>query len=83
MRADCFVGKGASSPLLRYRDYLGQTVSTDYRPPCPCARVNDARGLFCGEPGKGAFDPSSDIGTSRLQYANGVYNWQSASTLGR
>ena len=57
--------KGAFGPLPKYwhfvsttcprclqlgdRVYLGQTVSTNYKTPCPCARVNATIGPFGGE----------------------------------
>ena len=81
---DCsrpFWGKGAFGPLPKYwhfasttcrqclqlagRVYLWCTVSTDPRPPTPSVRVNDGSGPFWGKP---------NIGTSRLQHADSVYN---------
>ena len=51
--------------------HMWHTASTNYRPPCPCARVNDANEPFLGE---GPSAPFPKIGTSRLQHADTVYN---------
>ena len=59
---------------LAGRVYLGQTVSTDCRTPCPCARVNAASGPFGGE---GGLRPPSLILALR------VYNMPTVSTISR
>ena len=58
---------------LQFADcvYLGQTGSTNYRPPCPYARVNDVSGSFLG---KGAEDRNSygPQVNGRVVWLNGV-----------
>ena len=84
------MGRGAFGPLPKYwhfasttcprclqlagRVYLGQTVSTDHRTPCPCARVNAATGPFGGE---GGLRPPSQILALR------IYNMPTVSTISR
>ena len=53
---------------------MGQTVSTNHRTTCPCARVNAATGPFGGE---GGLRPPSQILALR------VYNMPTVSTISR
>ena len=59
---------------LAGRVYCGKAVSTDYKTPCPCARVNAASGPFGGEEG---LRPPSQILALR------VYNMPTVATINR
>ena len=88
MVADRFLGDEAlrlRSQILALRVYNMPTVSTIsgprllvvhsvYKPQTdfPCVRVDDGTGPFLGQRGPSA--PFPNIGTSRLQHADGVYN---------